>query len=93
MNRGLPGGAGVPGRREAVRTAGGPVPDPPSRSPNWCPPAFTAIFPAAPIVLDREFEFLREMLVAQVKVGDRYREMPRRRDGFRVAVNHHSGTG
>jgi len=33
--------------------------------------AFTAIFAAASIAWDREFGFPREMLVAQVKVGDR----------------------
>ena len=43
---------------------------------------FTAMFSAASIVWDREFGFLREMMVAPVRrVVDRHRQVPGRRDG------------
>ncbi len=43
---------------------------------------FTAMFSAASIVWDREFGFLREMLVAPVsRALDRARQVPGRRDG------------
>ena len=55
---------------------------------------FTAIFSAGSIVWDREFGFLREMLVAPVsRAADRDRQVPRRRHHRDDAGHHHPRAG
>src|SRR5215472_496404 len=58
------------------------------------PVLFTAMFSAAATVRDRGPGFLRALQVAPVsRSANRYREMHRRRGGFQVSGNHHSGRG
>ena len=55
---------------------------------------FTAIFSAGSIVWDREFGFLREMLVAPVKPRrDRARQVPGRCDRGHLPGHHRAGPG